>query len=164
MSELAEVAETDLLMCDFANTDAVGKLNVVGGGIRILGFDPVQGVTARFTVVARVALPGNLTPVDVPLELALHDGLGELIKFGAPEPQPIRLAQLAKFERPNVIGQPALPAGVPSQNFMILNIEGLPVQPGQVYAWSLRVDADDQHVRTYRFMVAAPGGPTVVAG
>ncbi len=164
MSEIAADADLSIWVADFASLDAVGKLNMLGGGVVLIGFDALQGVTTRFTVLGRVRVPAKYTPVDVPIELTLLDELGDVVTVGAPAPQPIRVAQVAKLEKPNVVGMPTLPAELPAQHFIALDIQGLPLQPGRVYSWSLRVDGDEDHAKRYEFFVPGATGPRIVPG
>lgn len=164
MSDLAAEADLAIWLADFATLDPQGKLNLLGGGVSILGFDPMQGVTARFTVVGRVRIPVKYTPTDVPVELSLLDEVGEVVSIGVPTPQPLRIAQVAKIEKPNVVGMPSLPPELPAQHIVILDIAGLPLQPGRTYAWSLRVDGDEENAKRQAFMVAGLSAPPIVAG
>lgn len=165
MSVIAQRAELDLWLCDFAAVDSSsGKVNMLGAGVRVVGFDPIQGVTTRFVVVGRVALPSELAPVEVPVELGLYDESGVVSLGATPEPQAVRLAQITKFEKPNVVGQPSLPGDVPSQHVLTLEVAGLPLQPGRSYSWQLRVDGDDDRAVRYTFMVPGLAGPRIVQG
>lgn len=164
MSEVSTDAELTLLMADFAALDPQGKLNLLGGGVNIIGYDPMQGVTARFTVVGRVRIPAKYTPTDVTVEISLLDDAGDVVLLGAPNSQPFRLAQVAKIEKPNVIGMPTLPPELLAQHIMVLDIPGLPLQPGRTYSWSLRVDGDEENARRQTFLVPGIGAPPIVPG
>lgn len=159
MSEIAEVAQSSIMMCDFANADSAGKLNIIGGGVTVVGYDPLQGITTRFVVVVRVSIPSELTPLDVPVELALRDAADDVVSLGSP-PQAIRMAQITKFERPNVPGFPTLPPALASHSQMVVDFQGLPLTPGAVYSWVVRIDGDEDRVQRYNFVVL--GGPPQV--
>lgn len=167
MSEIAEKAQVSLFLADFAASDAVGKANVIGMGVSGLGFDPSQGVTSRFSVVAEVRIPSKLAPAEASIELALLNDAGEVTSIPGPVGfQPLRIAQVSQFEQPFVQhGYPMTQRDhVEAAARVVLDFgNGIPLAPGGMYTWQLRIDGDDDHLWTYPFIVSG-GQPGPVFG
>lgn len=162
MSEVSEQAILHVELADYAANDPTGKLNMIGGGVRSVGYEPQQGITNRFSVVGTVTIPSELCPADLVVEFSLLHASGELVTLpnvtgGAP--QNLRVGQAARVEKPSNPMIPSFPPEIPGVYTMVLDFStGLPLAPGQVYAWQLRVDGDAQRTFTYHFFV--PSGPT----
>lgn len=72
------------------------------------------------------------------------------------QPGAIRVAQLAKIERPSLPGT-YLPSDVPSRIQMIMNFpNGLPLQPGRMYKWQLEIDSDSRPEWEASFFIIGP--------
>ena len=90
-------ARAQLLLADYASTDAGGKLNVIGGSISFLGLTP-EGQTPPFTVVATVEIPAKLVGKQYALSLELYnETLGAVAQMPSPNgvPQAMRVQQMA---------------------------------------------------------------------
>lgn len=163
MSAISDEAKLTLLMADYAAAEqATGKLNVIGGSIRILGFTE-QGTTSRFTVVGLVDVPSRLCPAEAAVEIVLLDGSGDPVDMPGMAGKKIRFAQVAKFEKPSAQRLPMLPAAITAMHQMVLELPtGLPLRVGTAYRWSLRIDGDVDHERTLDFFVAGPPPAPVV--
>lgn len=161
MSEVAASADVSVVMADFANTDAAGKLNVVGGNVRVVGFDAMQGVTSRFAVAITVTVPESVLPTDLAVEIALVSG-GEVVSLQGPaEPQPIRVAQTADLAINNGLPK-AIRDHVGASHSMVMDFaSGLPLVPGRGYSWRVRIDGDSDHDVEYQFGVMGPPAPPV---
>ena len=60
MSEVFEHASVSLILADFAVADQLGKLQMVGGGLQLIGRDHNTGVSAAFAVVVSLTFPPAL--------------------------------------------------------------------------------------------------------
>lgn len=163
MSGISDNAQVSILLADYAQVAESGKLNVLGGDLVAIGFDALQGLTTRFTVVASVRVPSRLLPADISFELALQrDGVVVALP-GPVEPQNVRIGQ------PITLDKPPVPNASSSQRDMLLsshvlvvNFEGgLPLAPG-VYEWVARVDGDESHCARLPFLVVGnPSAPVI---
>lgn len=61
-----------VLLSDFANTDSAGKLNLIGGGISMMGTGP-KGQTAAFSVCVTTNVPASYAGQQYALSLELYD-------------------------------------------------------------------------------------------
>jgi len=158
MSEASEAAQLTLLMADFVNVDAAGKVNVVGGGINILGVQPspqVPLMSHGFFVFGRVEIPTRLCPVEAVVELALLDAAGEVVTPQGAD-RALRIAQVTTFSRAmigNEIGPPELRT---SHQTIVGFGDGLPASLGSPLQWSLRVDGDDANATQLQFVILTP--------
>ena len=57
MSDAADAATVRILLADFANADSASKLNIIGGGICLIGFDPNLRSTIPHPVVCQDCFP-----------------------------------------------------------------------------------------------------------
>lgn len=165
MSAVAEQASVTLVVSDFANTDAAGKLNVLGATVAVLGFDPMQALSSRFSLAVVVRVPGRLLPAEFTVEVALRSG-GELVQLPGPagETQPLRISQVVSLDRLGAdrVPSPAVRDHVGASHTMVLDFNtGLPLVPGGLYEWQVRIDGDDSEVHAYPFAVVGPPPPPV---
>lgn len=156
MSAIVESAVVSIQVADFANLDAVGKLNLLGGGVAGIGFDPGQGLTARFSLVVQVEVPSNLLPAECSIEVFLTSGAEVVMAPGPVEPQAVRVSQNVTIDKALAFTGPARDH-VPGRNVSVLDFNnGLPLAPGGHYEWHVRIDGDDSRVWSYQFVVAGP--------
>jgi len=165
MSDIAALATVALTLADYAAADAQGKLNIIGGGISGVGFDPAQGISTRFSLVAQIAIPRDRCPAELALEIALLDATGDVADLPGPAgPQKMRVGQVVNIEIPS----PVPGSGVPREALRgvattILDFgNGLPLTPGAVYTWRLQIDGDETHEVLYPFGVSGPPPAPVI--
>lgn len=60
MSEVSTDATARLLIADYAAVDAAGKLNIIGGGVSVLGYVQQAGSTSPFALVVSISVPPKL--------------------------------------------------------------------------------------------------------
>ena len=159
---VGEKARACLILADFANADAASKLNLIGGGWQVTGLMP-SGLTGPQALVAMIEVPPNLAGTEFPLSITLLDEGGAQVMMPTPTggQEALRIAQLAKAEIPNVPGV-LLHGKVWSRVQVILNFSnGLPLQAGQSYTWSLEIDGTHDPQWAVSFFVAAPPRPVV---
>lgn len=158
MSEIAQNARVSIIVSDYANVDAGGKLNVLGGAVAIVGLDPMQGLTSRFSLAVVINVPTQYLPGDFALEISLRNEAGELVMLpGATEPQPLRVSQPVSLERPAGAATPAARDHLGTNHIAVLDFGGgLPLAVGGLYEWHVRIDGDDETAVRYPFAIAGP--------
>lgn len=162
MSDLSERVRGFVLLADFVNNDAAGKVNVVGGGLSLIGFDPATGQSAPFAVLAHLtcAIPGTETAA---VELLLADSSGNVVMLPTPtgESQAMRVAQNVQFQPPVAPGV-VLPAGALGATAQIIMhfLAGLPLRLGESYTWRLQVDHEPVASTSF-FIPGPPQGPVI---
>ncbi|WBU38189.1 hypothetical protein [Homoserinibacter sp. YIM 151385] len=158
MSEIAEAASATIVLSDFAAVDAVGKTNVIGAGVAMLGFEPQQGLTSRFTVWVEIWIPSNLCPAEFPVEVAFRDASGALVSLPGPTGlQPLRIAQVVTAERPSGLIPASSRDHIGSRVQMVFEFgNGLPVPFGANYSVQLQIDGDSSRQWLYPFAVGGP--------
>ncbi len=163
MSEASEHARLTLVVADFAMVDSQGKVNMVGAGVSVLGFDPAKRTTSRFSVLAQADVPAALSPVVASMELALLRDGEPVLMPGKTGPQAIRIGQAASFEKPQISGPLGLRNRLSSRQQIILDFNtGLPLVPGTAYEWVFQLDGDQDHgIRCPIAVPAAPTGPVI---
>jgi hypothetical protein len=161
MSEASEAAHIYIQMADFINHDGARKLNIVGGGINILGLQPTIGTTTGFHVLGRVEVPSRVCPVECAIGLMLVDANNDVVVIPGTDSK-LRFAQIQLFEKPQVPGVLASPELCRSHNLILGFAAGLPLQVGSHFSWILRVDNDVDHQERLEFAVAGPPPPPVL--
>lgn len=131
-------ALANILIADFVNIDAAGKVNIIGGGIQFLGFDHSTGLTAPFSlfVSVTVSVPA-LDDTQASVEIMLVDTDGRPVTVPGQEgDNTLQFRQDVDFRHtisPNV-QQP--PIGFPGCSNVVLNFPGgLPLPHGSTYEW-----------------------------
>ena len=166
MSEVSDNASVRLLIADYASNDAAKKLNVIGGGLSLISFDPGAGLTTPFTVIVSVTVPPKLYETEASIEMLLEDSAGGLVSVPGPsgEAQAIRIGQAVTFEKPVFAGA-YVPNGVVDSRaqFVLTFNSGLPIAPGQRYLWRVRIDTESKTERTEALSVPGPA-PAPVLG
>ncbi|MBX3194727.1 MAG: hypothetical protein KF727_06455 [Microbacteriaceae bacterium] len=164
MSQIAEQATVAITFADFGNVDSTGKINIVGGGVAVSGFDPGAGLTSRFSLWVQIWLPAVLTPAEFAVEVALVDPAGTLVMVPGPSgAQPIRIAQVVTAEKPTVQLASSIKDHIGSRlNLMFEFGSGIPLAPGANYVWRVMIDGDEARVWEYPWSVAGPPpGPVI---
>jgi hypothetical protein len=165
MAESADEVDTiraTIILCDFVNADASGKLNIVGGGIRLMGLDPNSGLTPPFGLAA--VLESSI-PLDDPpaVELVLTTATGQVMTLPGPngKNQALRIAQNLEFVQPAVPGVKIPRGALPSTAQIAANFPtGLPLKAGFSYQWRIQVDHDV--IASYSFLIPAPASGPVI--
>jgi hypothetical protein len=164
MSEISDTARTSILIADFANVDASGKLNLLGGGVAITAIDSRSGTTAPLTLVVISSVDPRFIGEDYAIEVGLYSNDGQLVV----PPGPVEGAQPIRFGRPVTVeplrapqGSYIPPGSVWPSTQLILNFQnGLPLATGRGYEW--RVSIDGNVTRVANLLVAGP--PPVTYG
>lgn len=164
MSAASEAARLTIIVADFINTDTAGKINILGGGVALIGFDPLQGITNRFAVYAHADFPASVLPADVSVELALMIGEEVVVTAGGPiGPQAIRVAQTPTVDRANLPIPVHLRDHVGGSTNVILDFgNGLPLQPNTNYEFRFQIDGDADNELRYPLSIVGPPASAVV--
>ncbi|MGV8874267.1 MAG: DUF6941 family protein [Rhodococcus sp. (in: high G+C Gram-positive bacteria)] len=165
MSEVANSAAVRIMLADYAAVDASGKVNLIGGGVDVLGFDPATAVTAPFCVLVTISFDRKFVGDSPAVELVLEDSNGSPVQVTdvLGNSQAIRIGSADPLAAPNFPG-----ANMPDASLarpktqMVLNFQnGLPLPPGQMYRWRVKIDHETRKHWVENFFV--PGlssGPT----
>lgn len=155
-------ARVTVLLADYANVDAAGKVNVIGGFFGLLGCHPQTKHAAPHVVVVVVDVPTNLAGIEFALQLQLrNETRGEVVRFVAPSGQlePLQIAQAQRVPPPVMAPGLSLPPDHPIRMQLVLAIDpGVAVvEPGEQFAWKVSIDGQSKQGWDARFSV--PGGP-----
>jgi hypothetical protein len=144
MSEAADSAKAEVWLADFCNVDGAGKLNVVGGGITMIGVNPALGVTTPFAVVARVSFAPKFVGESPAVELALERDDGSLVMVPGPTgPQYVRVGSAGPLKPAVAPGAHVPPNTIrPSTQFVMHFANGLPLEVDHAYMWRVKIDHD----------------------
>jgi len=161
MSEVFEKAAVSLIMADFAVADQLGKLQMVGGGLQLIGRDHNTGVSAAFALVVSLSFPPVLFNEQYAFEVVLEDTAGsplELAESAAvPGSRVMRFGQTLQIEEPNFRGSGVPRRALPTRSHVVLYFNtGLPLPPGRVLVWRARIDGESKPDWTVPFFVPAP--------
>jgi hypothetical protein len=161
MSEVFEHASVSLILADFAVADQLGKLQMVGGGLQLIGRDHGTGVSAAFALVVSLTFPPELFNEQYAFEVVLEDENGsplELAESAAvPGSRVMRFGQTLQIEEPNFRGSGVPRRALPTRSHVVLYFNtGLPLPPGQVLVWRARIDGESRAEWTVPFFVPAP--------
>lgn len=163
MSEVAESAHVRIILADYAAADDKGKLNIVGGGISIVGINPQTQGTSAFSVVATVSFAPKFIGESPAVELQLEDQHGEIFVMPGNSPQKLR-AGVSSELKPSDIAGLTVPGNAvrPKSQIVMQFMNGLPLKPGQTYRWRVKVDQATQDEWTEPLYVPTLAiGPTI---
>jgi len=167
MSEVFEKAAVSLILADFAVADQLGKLQMVGGGLQLIGRDHNTGVSAAFALVVSLTFPPVLFNEQYAFEVVLEDTAGnplELAESAAvPGSRVMRFGQTLQIEEPNFRGSGVPRRALPTRSHVVLYFNtGLPLPPGRVLVWRARIDGESKADWTVPFFVPAPAAAPVL--
>lgn len=159
MSELSEAAAVRMFVADYAATDTVGKINLIGAGVTGVGVNQAIGSTTPFALFVSVAVPPKFYNVESAVEIVLQDAGGNLVSVPGASPglpaQPLRVGQAVRFDEPRFLQ----PVDVPPKflyarvNWALSFATGLPLTPGEGYVWRVSIDGNSRDEWTERFVV-----------
>lgn len=162
MSDVSDAAVVRLLVTDYAVVDAVGKVNIIGGGLTGVGINPTTQGTVPFALFVSVAVPPRLYNAECAVEIFLADAAGDLVSIPGPAQgmpqQPLRVGQAVRFEEPR-FNQPvnALTRYLYAKTQWVMSFAtGLPLVPGQGYTWRVNIDDTSRDEWSERFVVMGP--------
>lgn len=160
MSDVYNAADVSLLMSDFAVTDALGKLQVVGGGLQVVGRDPKTGSSSAFALVVTLTFDPAMVGKQYALEVVLENPDGTEAQLngagGEGTGGVMRFSQTLQVEEPNFRGANVPQHTLPPRTQMVLYFNaGLPLPAGRELRWTARIDGDSKGW-SLPFFVTAP--------
>src|SRR6476646_8561676 len=167
VSEVYEKASVSLILADFAVADQLGTLQIVVGGLQLIGRDHNTGVSAAFARVVSLTFPPGLFNEQYAFEVVLEGPSGtptELAESSAvPGSRLMRSGQTLQIEEPNFRGSGVPRRALPTRSHVVLYCNtGLPLPPGQVLGWRARIDGESRPEWTVPFFVPAPPAAPVL--
>lgn len=144
MSEIADTARATVIVADFINVDAGGKMNIIGAGITTVALDATTGQTSPFYVAALANVDPKFVGQQFSFELALysHDN-GEVVTMptAVGEGVAIRMGSIVHVPPPQPPPGSFIPPGTirPGANLLV-NFPGLPLAAGKYYEWRASID------------------------
>lgn len=167
MSVVFEAATVSLLMSDYAVTDPLNKLQVIGGGLQVVGRDHTKGVSSAFALVVTMSFDPAVINEQYAFEVVLENPDGTPAQLGGPGGEGtggvMRFGQTLQVEEPNFRGAGVPRHALPPRTQMVLYFNaGLPLPAGRVLSWTARIDGDGRPDWSWRFFVTAPpSGPVL---
>jgi hypothetical protein len=156
MSEVFEQASVSLMLADYAVADPLGKLQVVGGGLQIIGRDAAKGMSASFALVVALVFPTELVGEQYAFEVVLEDTDGRPVGLSE-SASVMRFGQTLQVDEPNFRGIGVPRRALPARSNVVLYFNtGLPLPPGGVLRWRARIDGDTRPEWVVSFFVPAP--------
>lgn len=167
MSDVFERASVSLFLADYAVADQLGKLQVVGGGLQVIGRDHATGVSSAFALIVSMTFPPQVFNEQYAFEVVLEDGSGtpvelaEALTGGASNV--MRFGQTLQVEEPNFRGSGVPRRALPARSHVVLYFNtGLPLPSGRVLLWRARIDGESGADWTVPFFVPnPPTGPVL---
>lgn len=167
MSNVYDAASVALMMADFAVTDGLNKLQVIGGGLQVVGRDHGKGTSNAFALVVTLTFDPQMINEQYAFEAVLEnsDGTSAALDGAGGEGTGgvMRFGQTLQVEEPNFRGAGVPRHGLPPRTQMVLYFNtGLPLPAGRVLQWAVRIDGDSKPGWTLPFFVTAPPAAPVL--
>lgn len=171
-------AQVQFILADYAASDAAGKLNVIGGGITILGSAGPGQPSTSFTTVITCSVPAKYAGQTYSFMVELHDvTTGQIVQLPSQQAgqfEPLRAQQAVTVAPVQVPQGAAVPPDAMQAHTMVIQFgNGLPLEPGHSFEWRAEVDGQKRPGWWLRFhtLGAAPGpvfggpaGPATIPG
>lgn len=167
MSQVFDRAAVSMVLADYAVSDELGKLQLVGGGLQIIGRDHATGASAAFALVVSMVFPAEVFHEQYAFEVVLQDDAGEPLELSAPPAGAVspvvRFGQTLQVEEPNFRSSGVPRRALPARTHVVLYFNtGLPLPAGRVLAWRARIDGGSRPDWTLPFFVPGPLAPPVL--
>lgn len=163
MSEVFERASVPLVLADYAVADQLGKLQLVGGGLQIVGRDHAKGISASFALVVSLDFPPEVFNEQYAFEVVLEDTFGSPVELAADGSSVLRFGQTLQVEEPNFRGNGVPRHALPASSHVVLYFNsGLPLPAGEVLVWRASIDGESRSDWTLPFFVPAPPAAPVL--
>jgi hypothetical protein len=164
VSQVSDAAAVHILMADYAAVDSTGKLNVIGGGVTVVGSPPAGPGRIPLSLIVWVVVPPQHYGANSTVEVTLEDDSGEIVTWpsgSSGEPELARIVQQVRFPEPNLPrGSDAVRGFLPARlQFVVGFPGGLALAKDRGYRWRVTVDDQSREDWTEHFVVVA-GRPT----
>ncbi len=164
MSEVYDRASLSMSLADYAVTDQLGKLHVIGGGLQVLSRDHRTGISAAFALLVSMTFSPDLYGEQFTFEAVLEEANGAPVQLGTASPGSlpdlVRFAQNMTVEEPNLDRWGAPRGAMPAHTQIVVYFNaGLPLPGGRPLLWRARVDGESKEIWTLPFFV--PGPPAI---
>ena len=160
MSDVFEQASLSMLLADFAITDPLGKLQVVGGGLQVLVRDVRTGATAAFALVVGLSFPHTVFQEQYVFEVGLEDESGSPVELPSGF---VRLAQNLTVDEPNLSRAGVPRRALPAQMQIVVYFNtGLPLPAASTLRWRARIDGETRPHWVLPFFVTGPPSAPVI--
>jgi hypothetical protein len=168
MSEVYDRTSLSLSLADYAVTDQLGKLHVVGGGLQVLHRDHGTGMTSAFALIVAMTFSPDLFQEQYAFEVVLEEANGAPVRLGhvpaGAASDLVRFAQNMTVEEPNLAPWGAPRRAMPAHTQIVVYFNtGLPLPAGRPLLWRARIDGESKEIWTLPFFVPGPQ-PTPVIG
>jgi hypothetical protein len=167
MSDVYDRASLSMYLADYAVTDQLGKLQVIGGGLQVVSRDHQTGVTAAFALVVLITFPVELFQEQYAFEVVLEEANGGLVQLpttpvGATS-NVVRFGQSLTVEEPNLsrAGVPRRTLPATTQVVLYFNT-GLPLPTARPLLWRAKLDGESRATWTLPFFVPSPPSAPVI--
>lgn len=167
MSDVYDRASLSMYLADYAVTDQIGKLHVIGGGLQVISRDHNTGVTSAFALVVSISFPTELFQEQYAFEVVLEEANGGIVQLPNTPPgatsNVVRFGQSLTVEEPNLsrLGVPR--RALPSQAQIVVYFNtGLPLPAGRPLLWRARIDGESKAIWTLPFFVPGPPSTPVI--
>lgn len=159
-------AHAVVLIADYIGVDVQGKLNAIGAGFYLSGVGP-DGQTPPQHVAVMIDVPNKYAGEEFALSLDLrNETTGDVVQIATPSGQleALRLQQVVRVEKPSLQGI-YLPSDLTCRAQVSIGFPvGLPLTPGNTYAWHLQIDGQHRPGWNVRFHVLGPPPGPVFGG
>lgn len=161
-----EAATVSMMMADYAVADQLGKLQMIGGGLQIIGRDHASGATAAFALVVTLEFPAEVFNEQYAFEVVLQDAAGNPVGLGdetTGDGGVLRFGQSQQVDEPTFPGARVPRRSLPARSQVVIHFNnGLPLPAGQVLTWRVQIDGESKPDWVLTFFVAAPTtGPVI---
>ncbi|MEO5832067.1 MAG: hypothetical protein ABJA16_04830 [Nakamurella sp.] len=167
MSEVYDRASLSMSLADYAVTDQLGKLHVIGGGLQVLARDHRTGMTAAFALVVSMTFSPDLFGEQYAFEVVLEQANGAPVRLGNQAPGSmsdlVRFGQSMTVEEPNLDSWGAPRRAMPAHTQIVVYFNaGLPLPAGRPLLWRARIDGESKEIWTLPFFVPGPPATPVI--
>lgn len=159
-----------MIIADYVASDSSGKVNMIGGGLGILGAGIVKVIDAdRRTPIAgtphglfvSVGVGPEMHGTQAVVEMTLEYLDSTVVQLPPPahpdgDLQEVRITQTATFSEPDLPEEFEVPAKdmLARNQWVLMFPAGLTLEPGLMYQWRVTVDGVKRNDWTERFYVA----------
>lgn len=158
-----------VLLADYIGIDAGGKVNALGAGFSMLYVQPT-GLSAPLYMIVMVDVPAKYAGHQYAVSIELrNETTGQPVMLPtspAGDLEPLRVQQVLTVQQGQAPPGFFVPVGsVPARHLLPIAFQdGLPLQPGHMYAWKVQVDGQHRAGWESRFFVPGPHPPPVIGG